>query len=102
MSSSDFLAGVRIVTMAQNVPGPLAASRLVQAGARVIKVEPPSGDPFLEHSPAWHAEMHEGITIERLDLKADHGAARLAALLSDADVFITSHRPSALMRLRLD
>ena len=102
MDSTEFLDGVRIVTMAQNVPGPLAAARLRQAGARVTKIEPPDGDPFLTLSPEWHAEMHDGISIERLDLKAENGQARIAALLHDADVFITSQRPSALARLGLD
>ena len=99
---ATFLDGIRVVTTAQNVPGPLAAARLRQAGAAVTKIEPPSGDPFLELSPAWHAEMHVGIPIERLDLKAGDGQARLAALLGDADVLLTSQRPSALARLSLD
>ena len=100
--STNFLDGVRIVTVAQNVPGPLAAARMRAAGARVTKVEPPNGDPFLTLSPAWHAELHEGIAIERLDLKAEEGRARMAALLADADIFLTSQRPSALARLGLD
>ena len=102
MHSTEFLSGIRIVTMAQNVPGPLAAARMRSAGARVIKVEPPDGDPFLSVSPAWHAELHIGVPIERLDLKSPDGHARLTALLHDADVFITSQRPSALARLALD
>lgn len=102
MDSTGYLDGVRIVTLAQNVPGPLAAARLTRAGARVIKIEPPTGDPFLELSPAWHAEMHTGISIERLDLKSESGHARITTLLRDADVFITSQRPSALARLALD
>jgi alpha-methylacyl-CoA racemase len=102
MYSTRFLDGIRVVTIAQNVPGPLAAARIRQAGAEVIKIEPPAGDPFLALSPAWHAEMHEGISIQRLDLKTDEGRARLAVLLADTDVFITSQRPSALARLSLD
>jgi alpha-methylacyl-CoA racemase len=101
-TATDFLDAVRIVTMAQNVPGPLAAERMRRAGARVIKIEPPTGDPLLELSPAWHAEMHVGISIERLDLKTDAGRERVTALLYDADLFITSQRPSSLTKLRLD
>ncbi|HEX6048124.1 MAG TPA: CoA transferase [Gemmatimonadaceae bacterium] len=97
-----FLNGVRVVTIAQNVPGPLAAARLFQAGARVTKVEPIAGDPFLALSAAWHTEMHEGIAIERLDLKTDGGRARMVTLLADADLLLTSQRPSALSRLGLD
>ena len=102
MPSTNFLDLVRIVTIAQNVPGPLAVARMKSAGASVIKIEPPAGDPLLALSPAWHAELHAGISIERLDLKAEQGRERITSLLQDADVFITSHRPSALARLALD
>src|SRR6185436_1381290 len=98
----DLLEGIRVVTIAQNLPGPLAAARLRQAGASVVKIEPPSGDPFLPLSPAWHAEMHEGIAIERLDLKSDSGRARILALLENAHLLIASQRPSTLKRLGLD
>ena len=99
---ATFLDGIRVVTTAQNVPGPLAAARLRQAGAAVTKIEPPSGDPFLALSPAWHREMHVGIAIENLDLKTGEGQARLSSLLGEADVLLTSQRPSALARLNLD
>ena len=102
MKSHEFLDGVRVVTIAQNVPGPLAAARLRQAGAQVIKIEPLAGDPFLAVSPAWHAEMHERIWIERLDLKSEMGRSRVMALLQGAEVLLTSQRPSALARLALD
>jgi crotonobetainyl-CoA:carnitine CoA-transferase CaiB-like acyl-CoA transferase len=98
----ELLAGIRIVTIAQNLPGPLAVARLRQAGASIIKIEPPAGDPFLALSPAWHAELHEGISIERWDLKSDAGRARVRALLEGADMFISSQRPSTLKRLGLD
>jgi alpha-methylacyl-CoA racemase len=96
------LAGVRVVSIAQNVPGPLAVARLVECGATAVKVEPLSGDPFATLCRSWYDEMHAApeIKIERLDLKGD-GRARLAELLSDADLFISSHRPSALARLRM-
>ena len=102
MYSIAFLDGIRVVTLAQNVPGPLAVARLRRGGAEVIKIEPPAGDPFLALSPAWHAEMHAGISIARLDLKTDEGRERLTTLLAETDVFITSQRPSALARLSLD
>lgn len=95
------LAGVRVVSMALNVPGPLAAARLAAAGAAVTKVEPPGGDPLAELCPGWYAELHDGIPVERLDLKA-HGAARVRELVADADLFLASQRPAALARLGLD
>jgi crotonobetainyl-CoA:carnitine CoA-transferase CaiB-like acyl-CoA transferase len=98
----DLLDGIRVVTIAQNLPGPLAVARLKQAGASVVKIEPPAGDPFLALSPAWHAEMHEGIAIERLDLKSESGHSRILALLEDVHLFVASQRPSTLKRLGLE
>src|SRR5687768_6542097 len=88
--------------MAQNVPGPVAVARLVADGWRAIKIEPPFGDPLARLCPAWYDELHRGVTVEPLDLKSDAGAARIKALLADSDVFLASHRPSALGRLALD
>lgn len=102
MPSAELLRGVRVVSIAQNVPGPLAVARLAANGASATKVEPPAGDPFLALSSSWYDEMHRGTAVERLDLKSDAGRARLIALLRDADLFVTSHRPSALARLRID
>ena len=100
--STNYLDGVRVVTIAQNVPGPLAAARARRAGAHVIKIEPPGGDRLVLLAPDWYAELHADITIERLDLKTDSGRSRLTALLADADVLLTSQRPSQLARLGLE
>jgi crotonobetainyl-CoA:carnitine CoA-transferase CaiB-like acyl-CoA transferase len=88
--------------MAQNVPGPVAVSRLVGAGATALKVEPPSGDQLERLCKPWYDELHANVRVERLDLKSVDGIARLMTLLADADVFLASHRPSALVRLGLD
>jgi crotonobetainyl-CoA:carnitine CoA-transferase CaiB-like acyl-CoA transferase len=96
------LAGVRVVTMALNLPGPLAVSRLAAAGAAVIKVEPPTGDPLATMCPAWYRELHHAVTVERVDLKSDEGRERMREWLANADVFVSSQRPTALARLGLD
>ena len=93
---------MRIVSMAQNVPGPVAVSRLVAEGWRAIKIEPPSGDPLEGLCKAWYDELHRGIAIERVDLKSANGLARVKTLLAETDVFLASHRPRALTRLGLD
>jgi alpha-methylacyl-CoA racemase len=96
------LHDIRVVTMALNAPGPIAAARLRAAGAAVTKVEPPSGDPLEGYCAGWYREMHEGISIERIDLKSAGGASRMRDLLVKADLFLASQRPSALGRLGLD
>jgi crotonobetainyl-CoA:carnitine CoA-transferase CaiB-like acyl-CoA transferase len=52
--------------------------------------------------PTLYGELHEGVTVERLDLKSRDGAARMREILSRADLFLASQRPSALKRLGLD
>lgn len=96
------LTDVRVVTIALNAPGPVAAAKLRDAGAAVTKVEPLTGDPMARFCPAWYRELHEGVTVEHIDLKSSEGAGRMRALLAHADLFLASQRPSALARLGLD
>ena len=95
------LAGVRLLSVALNLPGPVALARLVALGAAATKVEPPSGDPLTTYSRAWYDRLHVGVKVATLDLKSDEGRARCDQLLGATDVLLTSQRPSALTRLGL-
>ena len=95
------LAGLRVLTLAFNVPGPVAAARLTALGAAVTKVEPPGGDPLARASAAWYAELAAGQQIVRLDLKASGDRAALDDLLAESDLLLTATRPAALARLDL-
>lgn len=98
----DILDTIKIITIANNVPGPSAASTLLRMGASVTKIESPGGD-FLETlCPSWYESLNEGQEILRLDLKSASGLAELEAMLERCDLLITSFRPSALERLSLD
>ena len=96
-----FLDDVRVVSIALNLPGPAACSRLRDLGATIVKIEPPGGDPLEAYAPAWYRELHEGVVRHRLDLKALGDRARFETLLGDADLLVTAQRPSALARLGL-
>lgn len=96
------LRGIRVVSLAVNLPGPLTAARYTELGAQVTKVVPPTGDPLAWVSPAWHDALQAGQRVEALDLKTDEGQARMTQLLAEADVLLTAVRPSALARLGLD
>ena len=91
-----------MVTLALNIPGPVAVARLVALGAECTKVEPPAGDPLRQAAPACYESLKEGQTVVTLDLKKDEGRKALDQRLAVADLFITSFRPSALTRLGLD
>jgi len=95
------LSGVRVVTLAPNLPGPVAANRLVTLGATVTKVEPPAGDPLAVASPDYYRLLAEGQEVRTLDLKDAAGREALESLLADADLLITSSRPRALEKLGL-
>lgn len=71
-------------------------------GASVTKIEPLAGDPFEQYHRTWYDELCLGITVQRLDLKSEAGAERLAEHLRKAHLLVTSQRPGALARLGLD
>ena len=105
------LKGVRILSLALNLPGPAALMRCQAMGARCVKIEPPphpsappgtSGDPMGLYNQAAYAELHQGVKITNADLKTDKGQKALHRQLAKADVLLTSFRPSALKKLGLD
>lgn len=100
------LRGIRILSLALNLPGPAAFMRLRAMGATCTKAEPPgaqggSGDPMGQYNPSAYATLHEGVRIIRLDLKTEKGQAALHKELARTDVLLTSFRPSALNKLGL-
>lgn len=90
---------------------PLAGAILADMGARVIKIEPPSGDPIRglvtgaarsEHFDyAWES-YNRGKESLTLDLKTAAGRAVLDKLLATADVMLTNILPPARVTLRID
>ncbi|MDX2218225.1 MAG: CoA transferase [Burkholderiales bacterium] len=96
------LADLSIVTLAPNLPGPVAVRRLADWGATVVKVESPEGDSLRAYARDYYRELHEGVDVRTLDLKSDAGQAALSTLLEDAALLVTAQRPAALKRLGLD
>jgi len=95
------LTDFTVISLAANVPGPVAAARLRDLGARVIKVEPPFGDPLSVAGPSWYGDLHAGIGVRTLNLKDPAERGELDRLLAGADLLLTANRPSALARLGL-
>ena len=101
MSSLKPLRGVRVLSLALNLPGPAALMRLAQMGASCTKVNPPAGDPMQHYTPDGYDLLHKGVKHKTLDLKTAAGQAVLHKLLPKTDVLLTSFRPSALTKLGL-
>ena len=104
------LRGVRVLSLALNLPGPAALMRLRAMGANCTKAEPPapsgmpsgtSGDPMGQYNRKAYGELHEGVRLLQLDLKSEKGQAALHRELARTDVLLTSFRPSALTKLGL-
>ena len=89
-----------VVDASWGLAGPVAAMFLTDAGARVIKVEPPGGDP-LRWSPGF-ATWNRGKQSVVLDLSDAADRDRLHVLLEQADVFLHGLTPATATRLGLD
>ncbi|MBP6483849.1 MAG: CoA transferase [Rhodoferax sp.] len=105
------LKGVRILSLALNLPGPAALMRCQAMGARCVKLEPPahpsapkgtSGDPMGLYNRSAYDTMHAGMRILSVDLKSDKGQKALHRELTRTDVLLTSFRPSAMHKLGLE
>lgn len=93
------LAGLRCLSLAQNLPGPLAVQMLAAEGMEVRKIEPPQGDLARMALGGWYKEFSAGVAVDVLDLRSDAGKTALQDALREADLLITSQRRSALARL---
>ena len=92
--------GLTIVDATQGMAGGLATMILADAGAEVIKLEPPRGDPTREHY-AW-IMWNRGKKSVVLDLKASQGQAQLRDLVKHADVIFAGAMPGTEQPLGLD
>lgn len=95
------LRGVNVLSLAPNLPGPIAARRLAEMGARVTKIEGPTGDLMAQAAPTYYEWLCTGQDVLQLNLKEEADRGQLKELLSTCDVLITSSRPAALARLGL-
>lgn len=101
------LDGVLVVSLEQAVAAPYAASKLADAGARVIKVERPEGDFARNYDHLVHGESAYFVWLNRgkesvcLDLKQPGDLQVLNNILAEADVFIQNFAPGAAARLGL-
>lgn len=113
MSESELpLSGLVVVDMSQFLSGPYCSLRLMDLGARVIKIERPDGGDLSRRlylsdteiggdSTIFHA-INRGKDSLAIDLKNPDDLAALKKLLTQADVVIQNFRPGVIKRLGLD
>lgn len=101
------LDGVLVVSIEQAVAAPFATRQLADLGARVIKVERPSGDFARKYDVSVNGEASYFVWLNRskesvvLDLKDPEHLERLLRIIDRADVFVQNLAPGAAARLGL-
>jgi formyl-CoA transferase len=112
MSGDNIFSGLKVVDLASFIAGPSAAVILSDFGADVIKVEPPTGDPWrrghklppqpqADDAYQWHLANRNkrGMT---LDLKSPAARPVLERLVKWADVLIVNTPHPARRKLQLE
>src|SRR5688572_12154836 len=103
------LDGIRVVDITQGLAGPYCSMLLSDAGADVVKVEPPEGDDARVYAPATASgDSAQFVELNRnkrgivLDIERAEGLEALRRLLRDADVLLTDLGPARARELELD
>jgi crotonobetainyl-CoA:carnitine CoA-transferase CaiB-like acyl-CoA transferase len=89
------LAGVTVADLTRYLPGPFASRELLRLGARVVKIEPPEGDPVGTSSAAWYRALNDGKEVLTWDARAEP----VPDVLREADVVLEGFRPGVFERL---
>jgi crotonobetainyl-CoA:carnitine CoA-transferase CaiB-like acyl-CoA transferase len=92
------LAGVTVADLTRYLPGPFASRELLRLGARVVKIEPPEGDPSAAATPAAYKELNDGKEIVSWDARTEPPPA----VLVEADIVLEGFRPGVWERLGVE
>ena len=95
------LAGVRVMSLAEQFPGPYATMLLADLGADVVMVERPSGGDPMRRFPGFFESLNRNKRSLALNLKDDRGRAAALRLAEASDVLIEGFRPGTVGRLGL-
>ena len=107
MVTRRVLEGLRIIDLTSGIAGPYCTKLFVDAGAEVIKIEPPSGDP-LRHWSATGRPIPEdgcGLVFSFLnggkrsvvaDLATESGRECLRDLLAGAELLVEDFGPEVI------
>ncbi|WP_267555041.1 CaiB/BaiF CoA-transferase family protein [Rhizobium rhizogenes] len=111
-NEEGLLSGITVLDMSQFLAGPMAALRLGDLGARVIKIERPDGGDLCRRlylsdteiggdSTLFHA-INRGKESFAVNMKDESDLRELRTLIAKADVIIQNFRPGVIERLGLD
>src|SRR5712671_6968224 len=96
------LADVTVLDFGQIFQGPYASFLMAKAGAFVIKIEPPRGEPGRRRAEPGKsatlpfAMLNQNKHAITLNLKHEHGRALLEAMVERADVLLENFSPGTM------
>ncbi len=99
------LAGITVLDFGQVYQGPYATLLMAMAGADVIKIEPPNGEPLRRRAPPGKsttfpiAMLNSNKRAITLNLKHPKGRALLFRMVEKADVLLENFAPGVMQRL---
>src|SRR5438067_12244989 len=105
MRANRPLAGVTVLDFGQVYQGPYATLLMAQAGADVIKIEPPQGEPLRRRAPPGKSTTFPTAMLNStkraitLNLKHGRGRALLFRMAEKGDVLLENFAPGVMDRL---
>lgn len=103
------LEGVTVLDLSHALAGPFCSTMLGDFGARVIKVEPPTGDiarawgvPMTEHETSYIVSLHRNKQGISIDLSTPQGKELFFEMVKKADVVLENYRTGTLTKLGID
>jgi len=99
------LAGITVLDFGQVYQGPYATLLMAQAGADVIKIEPPQGEPLRRRAPPGKsttfpiAMLNSNKRAITLNLKHERGRDLLFRMVKKGDVLLENFAPGVMDRL---
>jgi len=107
-AGADALRGLRVLDLTIVMSGPMCTRMLADAGADVVKIEPPEGDMSRQRAPlrggfsTYFGSLNCGKRSVVLDLGQEEGRRIARALALQCDVLVENFRPGVMQRLGLD
>jgi len=99
------LAGIVVLDFGQVYQGPYATLLMAKAGADVIKIEPPQGEPLRRRAPLGKSTtfpitmLNSNKRAITLNLKHERGRALLFRMVERGDVLLENFAPGVMDRL---
>jgi CoA:oxalate CoA-transferase len=99
------LAGITVVDLGQVYQGPYATLLMAKAGADIIKIEPPHGEPLRLRTALGRgaslpfAMLNSNKRAITLNLKSERGRELLIEMVKRGDVLLENFAPGVLDRL---